>query len=182
VIVDHAAGLHEGVADRGADEVEALLAQRLGHGFAFRRLGRHLLQAFGIALQGLAADELPKPGGEGALAPDNPQIRLRVLHAGGDLGPVAHQALVLHQLGLPGGRVAGDLDRIETVIGLAIVLALAQHGDPGEACLAAFQNQKLEQGAIVAQFDAPFAIVIVDIERIVAQPAAARLAIGKSDQ
>jgi 2-haloacid dehalogenase len=45
--------------------------------------------------------------------------------------------------------------RIEAVIGLAIVLALAQHGDPRKAGLAAFQRQELEQRVVVLERATP---------------------------
>ena len=38
VVVDHADGLHERVADRRADEAEAAPPERLAHGVRFRRL------------------------------------------------------------------------------------------------------------------------------------------------
>lgn len=44
MIIDHADGLHEGVADSGANESEALPLQITGHGFRFRRLGRHIFE------------------------------------------------------------------------------------------------------------------------------------------
>ena len=43
MVVDHARGLHEGVADGGTHELKAGLLQGLGHGVAFRGLGRHAL-------------------------------------------------------------------------------------------------------------------------------------------
>ncbi len=44
MIIDHADGLHEGVADGGANESEALPLQVTGHGLRFRRLGRHIFE------------------------------------------------------------------------------------------------------------------------------------------
>jgi hypothetical protein len=36
MVVDHADGLHEGVANRGADELEAVVFQRFAHGMRLR--------------------------------------------------------------------------------------------------------------------------------------------------
>jgi len=45
MVVDHADGLHEGVADRAAHELESPASQRLAHGVGFRvarrKLGEH---------------------------------------------------------------------------------------------------------------------------------------------
>ncbi len=44
MIIDHADGLHEGVADSGANESEALPLQITRQGFRFRRLGLHIFE------------------------------------------------------------------------------------------------------------------------------------------
>src|SRR3981081_1184550 len=60
MVVDHARSLHEGVEDGRADELEAGFLQRLGHGVALGRLGRHVLETLGPVLLRLAADEAPQ--------------------------------------------------------------------------------------------------------------------------
>ena len=59
MVVDHARGLHEGVADGGAHELEAGLLQGLGQGIALGRRIRHVLEGLRPVLLRLAADEAP---------------------------------------------------------------------------------------------------------------------------
>src|SRR5476649_1946323 len=55
---------------------------------------------------------------------------------------------------------AGHPCRVEARKGLAECLTLAQHDDPGETSLEAFQHQHLPQGAWIALWNAPLLIVI----------------------
>ena len=59
VVVDHADGLHEGIADRGADKPEAALFQLLAHCFRSRGFGRDIRQAFPVVAYRFVVDELP---------------------------------------------------------------------------------------------------------------------------
>ena len=62
--------------------------------------------------------------------------------------------------------------RVEAVVGAAVALALAKDEPPVEARLRAFEEQHLEDVAVVVRGDAPLAIVVVDIERVVPDPGA----------
>src|SRR5712664_1771745 len=97
VVVHHARGLHEGVADRRADEGEAarleLPAQRLRH-VGHRR---HLPRLPPAILDRPPADLAPHPGVERALGALHGEERARIEHGGRDLGAVAHDALVAPQ-------------------------------------------------------------------------------------
>src|SRR5437773_3446935 len=59
VIVDHARGLHERVADRRADEAEAPPPQLRAHRVRLRRARRHVLHASPAIVNGLTVDEPP---------------------------------------------------------------------------------------------------------------------------
>src|SRR5262249_10967099 len=178
MVIDHAGGLHEGVADGRAHELEAGLLQGLGHGVAFRRPARHLLQAFRPVLLRLAADEAPQELRERPFALDQREIGLGVADARFDLALVPDDAGIGQKLLQLDRRVARDLPWIEVVVDLAVVIALAQHRDPGEASLAAFERQKLEQGAIVLQRATPFAVMVFLIDRIGRGPPASRFAVA----
>ena len=65
-----------------------------------------------------------------------------------------------------------DLCRIETGKRLPVGLALSQDRDPAQAGLRAFENQHLEEMTVVVRGDAPFFIVVRDIQRIAAGPCA----------
>src|SRR6186997_1010025 len=90
---------------------------------------------------------------------------------------MADDAGVLKQLLELGRGVARDLRGIEIIINLAIVLALAQHRDPRQAGLAAFQGQQLEQGAVVPDWPAPLGVMIFLVERVCRSPPASCLAV-----
>src|SRR3569623_1004072 len=64
MIVDHANGLHEGVADRRADELESEALQILAHGVRFRRARGNLVGSRPTVHERLAADKLPNVAGE----------------------------------------------------------------------------------------------------------------------
>ena len=88
MVHDHAAGLHEGVADGRPDEVEAGLAQRLAHGLGFRGNRRHLGATGEMVDLRLAADEGPEePSRVVQLQPG-----LGVLPRSVELGPIANDA------------------------------------------------------------------------------------------
>src|ERR1700733_6467052 len=64
MVVDHADGLHEGIDDGRAAELEAALRQFLGHGARHRRLCRNLSHsAIAVDLR-LAVDEAPQQLGK----------------------------------------------------------------------------------------------------------------------
>src|ERR1700747_3196061 len=109
-----------------------------------------------MVLLRLAADEAPQELRERALALHQREVSRGVADAGVDLALVADDAGIGQQLLQFGRRVARDLLRIEAVIDLAIVLALAQHGDPAEARLEALERQQLEQRLVVPERPAPF--------------------------
>src|SRR5690606_41873933 len=62
---------------------------------------------------------------------------------------------------------------IEVVERGAVVLALAQDGNPAQPGLGTFQRQELEQGTVVMERHAPLVVVVVLVERVFATPGAA---------
>ena len=69
--------------------------------------------------------------------------------------------------------VGGDPGRLEPVESPAEVVALPEDRDPGQAGLEALEDQHLEQRALIVQGHAPFLVVVGDVQRIAAGPAAA---------
>ncbi len=82
MVIDHANSLHEGVADGGADEVEASFFERFAHGLGFGRLGGDFGHGLEVVLHGRAADELPQIIGEGAFCFEDIQVAARVFNGG----------------------------------------------------------------------------------------------------
>src|SRR5947207_316647 len=66
VVVDHADGLHECVADRRADEFESAPQKVLAQGVGLGRPGGNLFNTFPLVTDWLSADELPEVSVEAA--------------------------------------------------------------------------------------------------------------------
>src|SRR5258708_10398302 len=130
VIVDHADGLHPGVDDHRAHELEALGLQRLGDLFGQRRLGRNLADLGKVVLQGLAAGEAPAKLREILARVPHGEIDLGGLDSGVDLGVGADDAGVSHQPRPVDLAVTRHLLRIEVVEGRPEGPPLPQAGDP----------------------------------------------------
>ena len=97
VIVDHAGGLHMGVADGRADELEAALVQILTQRIGFRAGGRIILQSAESVDHGRMINEAPDIGrkaAEGCLYVKKP---LGIGDGRMDFLPVADNAGVLQQ-------------------------------------------------------------------------------------
>src|SRR5207302_2355126 len=67
---------------------------------------------------------------------------------------------------------APDRGGIEILERLAVRLALAQDRHPAETGLGALQHQELEEQTVVVDRHAPFAVVIIDQQRIALCPTA----------
>ena len=93
MVIDHAGGLHEGVADGRPDEGEAGLFQGFAHGFGFGRYRRDVAAILDVIDLGFAADKRPqqphrilqRQPGRG-VAPSSVELQA-----------IAHDARVLHQ-------------------------------------------------------------------------------------
>ena len=79
MVVDHATGLHECVADGGAHKSEATLFEILAHSSRRLRLDRHLTERGPAVNDRFAVDELPDVGVEAAEFVLGAQKGLRVL-------------------------------------------------------------------------------------------------------
>ena len=94
---------------------------------------------------------------------------------------MAHDAGIGEQGRHLGGIVARDLFGVETVEGGAKGGALAQDRDPRQSRLEPVEHELLEQGAVVPFGNAPFLIVIGEIERVGPGPATAREPVSVDD-
>src|SRR5690242_19571841 len=98
VVVDHAGGLHERIADGRADELEAASLQILAQCSGFHRQSRDFLRRLPFVLYRLAADELPNVGVETAELLLYSNECPGVLNGGFDLQPVANDAGIREEL------------------------------------------------------------------------------------
>jgi hypothetical protein len=174
VIVDHAHRLHERVANRRTDEAKTALLQLLAHRHAH---GLGMFQGYRSCgmRKWLSFDETPDEFVETSELFLSFEERLCVLDGGVDLQAIADNAFVLHQLGLLGGAVFGDLFGVEVVEGLAVVFALFEDRQPAEASLGAFEIDHFEEVAVIVADNTPFLVVIGNKEVVRLRPAAAFL-------
>src|SRR4051794_27913325 len=101
------------------------------------------------------------------------------MHGTLNLQAIANDPGVVHQRREFFRAVACDGLGIEAVEGSAEVLAFAQNGDPGKSGLKAVEHELFEERAVVVFRHAPLVVVIREVERVLAYPAAARKSVGK---
>ncbi len=175
VVVHQAHRLHERVDRRGSDEGPAALLQVLRQR---RRLGRRRHGG-----QDLARDPARTRRPCGLPAPEVGRQRpefgrqllraLRVVDRRFDLAAMADDARVAEQP-LDVARLE-PRDALELEIGEAFAksLALAQDREPAQARLEALEADLLEQAAVVGDRESPLAVVVGDVELVIAAPPAA---------
>ena len=179
MVVHDADCLHEGIYDGRSHELEAA-ARELARDRS-RQLGlrRHLLHAARPVDSRLAVHEVPQEPGETRPLLHHIEPCARGTNRAFDFQAIAYDARVLHQLLDASGRIAGDSGRIESIERAPEVLALAQDDDPGESRLESVEHELLEQGPIVVFRNAPFVVVVGDVERVLAGPRAAGKCVGR---
>jgi len=162
VIVDHAYGLHEGVADGRSHELEAAAQQIFAHGVGLGcSRGKRPKRPPFIHFR-LPADELPDVLIETAELFLDSEESFGIFDRGRNLQLVANDARIAKQFGDFSPVVARDFFRIESVERAAVVFPLIQDSVPAQSGLRAFEYQEFEQHAIVVEWDAPLFVVIAD--------------------
>jgi len=166
VVVDQAGGLHEGVDDGGADEAKATLSQVFAEGGGQRSDGGNLAVGVPFVLHGRAADKLPGVGVEAAELLLDFEEGFCVGNRGVDLEAIADDARVAQQLFRFFRIEARDFFGIEAGKEFAIAFALFQDGVPAEAGLRTLEREEFEPDEFVVNRDAPFFIVVTDVQGI----------------
>ena len=109
VIVHHADGLHEGVADRGADELEAAAEEIFAHSVGLRGVGGNLLRLRQAFRRGWPSTNCQMILIERAEFRANPKNGLSHWHRRSDFKPVANDAGIREEPGDFLRAIAGDL-------------------------------------------------------------------------
>lgn len=146
VIHDHARGLHQRVANGRPDEGETGFFQALAHFHGGRRHGRDFAAILEMIDHRHATDERPEKFHRVLQR----QPGLGIAPGRVELEAVADDARIEHQLvdfGIAHLRYALH---VKAEHHLTIMLAFAQHGDPGEAGLEPFEQKQLEQSLRIA--------------------------------
>src|SRR5579872_721374 len=180
MIVHHTDCLHEGIADRRSDKVKSPAFEVFAHRVRFLGARRNLLERLGRVHSRLASDELPDVGIEAAEFFLHAKERLRILNCGCNLEFVANDARVAQQLLHLAPVIERNASRIESIERLAIVAALVEDRIPAQSGLSAFENEELEEPAIVVQRNAPLLVVIANRQLVVRPCAADELAIYRA--
>ena len=127
---------------------------------------------FHLFTLGSPTDEAPD---EVAEAPDL-EDGLRIRDRGLDLQPVPDDARVAHQPLNVARPEARHRLGVEAGEGGAVTLSLVQDRRPRKPCLRAFEHEHLEEMPLVPRRDAPFLVVVGDVERVAfGNPGAARV-------
>ena len=164
MVVDHAGGLHEGVANCRADEAEAALLQIFAYGVRFLCFRWNLLVEFPGVLDGFAFHESPEIKIETSELFLHSQESARICNRGIDFKAIAANARVFQEHTNFLGIVAGYFVDQEIVENFAVASAFGENGVPAEAGLRAFKNEKFEEETVIVDGDAPFLIVIGNID------------------
>jgi hypothetical protein len=112
----------------------------------------------------LPADELPNVLVEAPELLLHREKRFRVLDRRVNLQFVANNARVREELLDFARIVSRNFVRLEIIESAPVVLSLFQDGNPAQAGLGAFENQELEQQAVVVNRHAPFMVMIGDVK------------------
>jgi hypothetical protein len=164
VIIDHAHGLHEGIADGRPDEFEASAQQISAQGIRLRRARGNLLGRSPPVHPRCATDEAPHVG---VKTPELALYRkegLRIAHGTLDLESVANNARIPEQALDSRRPEMGHCHGIETGEGVPIAFALLEYRLPAQASLRPLERQELEEDAIVMNWNTPLSIVIGNAE------------------
>ena len=124
-------------------------------------------------LYGPPAHEVPEVIVEGAPLFLQREKGTGVSHCRLHLQLVADDARIREQALDYGRGEPGDLSGIETEEGPSVVFPLVENRAPAQAGLGPFEDQELEEHPVIVHRNAPFPVVIGDVEGIVAGPGAA---------
>src|SRR5438132_209631 len=97
MVVDHADCLHEGIANRAADELEAAFLKVLAHCIGLRSLVGHLFRGLPSVLLGPMTDELPEVTIKTAKLVLHAQENFGILDSGIDLERVPDDPRIRQQ-------------------------------------------------------------------------------------
>ena len=173
VIVDETDGLHEGITNGGPHELEVARAQIPGEPFRQGGLRRDFARVLPRILYRDAIHKRPQITVKTAKLILDLEIGPGVADGGSNLGTIADDPGISHQARRLGFAKGGHAVGIESGKSAAIIVAFAQHGYPGKACLRTFQQQKFKQDTVVMLRHAPLGIVVGHVKRVITAPGAA---------
>lgn len=130
MVIDHAGGLHVGVADRGTDKFEAALFEVFTKGIGFGTGGRVVFHGAEFVDDGGSIDKAPDIGIKGAESFLDFKKVFGVVDGGFDFGPITDDAGVLEEGCDFALIVAGDFFGLEMIEGFTEIFAFSENGVP----------------------------------------------------
>ncbi len=166
MVVDHAHGLHQRVADGRAHEAKAAPLQLPAHRPRLVGLGRQVRERAPAVFPRLTAHEPPQQTVERLARVAQRQDRARVCDRRLHLQAVPHDRRVRQEaLDVAGAEPRHPLG-IEAGERLPVSLPLAQDRGPGKTGLCPFEGQHLVQVALIVGGNSPFLVVVGQVERV----------------
>ena len=178
MVVDHAAGLHEGIGGGGADKLPAAFFELFGEAGRSGGDGEGGESCpgefFGALVRG--GNELPEELVEAACFLNKLAGTLGVVDGGFDFAAVAHDASVGEEAANVFVVKAGHFLEVKVGEGGAEVLALAKDSQPAETGLESFEDYFLKEQVVVVDGLGPLVVMIMPIViKRIAPPAAGQL-------
>ena len=178
VVVDHADGLHEGIANRGAHEGETALFERLRHRIGLGREGGNLAhRSRPRSVENSAAGELPDVRIERAKFVHRSRETRGRFWSSPRFETIRDHPGIGHQPGVLIGTVLRDFFGIPTLKRAKEVLNLRGRS-PRQPGLESLERSTLEQFAVVVNRNSPYFVVISLVDFIADTPPAPNLAIS----
>ena len=171
VIVDQSGRLEMSVTDRRAEKLEAATFHVLADRIRKFRARWNLLYCLpavddGLSLWQKAAEIRTKTAEFPLKSKKAPSIGNRSV----DFPPIANNARIVHQTFHFGIIELCNLLCVEFCKRLSVVFPFTEDRDPTQPRLSTFEDEELEHFSVVFDKSAPFFIVILDVQRIVAAP------------
>src|SRR5437868_7816984 len=163
MIVHHSDSLHQRVTNGRTDKFKSAPREVEAHCIGFRCARRHLTHLAPPILLRLAADKTPKISVKAPELLSNHENCFRILDGRSNLEPVSHDPGVAKKAFHIARTIPCDFLCPESIKRLSIVLSFVKNRSPTQACLRAFENQKLKELAVVVHWHAPFFIMISEV-------------------
>src|SRR5688572_3113501 len=173
VVVHHTDRLHVGIDDGRADEGKSALSKVLAERVRDGRPRRDVLLCSMAANDRLAVDESPLVLREASELFLHGEKCARILDRRLDLHAISDDARIAEKHANATRVVARDEVRIEAIERAPVRISLAKDRDPRKPGLSALEHQELEEPPVVSHGNAPLAVVIADVERVLTTPSAA---------
>ena len=146
MIVYHAGGLHERIANRGTYKTEAAFLQSFAHGVGFHGSRGHIFWSAACVPQRSAARELPDVSVEASEFALHGEKRLGVRNGGGDFQAISNNSRIGQQSPYFSGIVLGNFRSVKAIENLAVTLAFTKDRLPAQTGLRAFGGLGIRRG------------------------------------